>query len=221
MTNQQMSILAIPVAALTQCPDSTVQGLMDIVNAGYDKQVVKYNIVQTPRIHELGTFFSDLGLDIDGCIMYLMVEDVAAVSPEIDAEKFSTVGQYKLYEIPTPLPLTFTQTNVKSTLAYRPLPQEKYPNSYEMTGFTSSGKGCGLQTFNNTLGHFRQRCTGCEKLVIKVIVEHELVTYYERKMGFVELSRTLQKKSELQSSGFEDSFMVSQDFHVASMEKVL
>lgn len=221
MTNQQKSILALPVNVLRRCPDSTVQGLMDIVNTGYHKQVVKYNIVQTPRIHELGTFFSDLGLDIDDCLMYLMVDDVAGVSSEIDQDDCISVSQYKLYNISQPLPLLFTQENVKSTLAYRPLPQEKYPNSYEMTGFTSSGKGCGLETFNNTLAHFKQRYNQCEKLVIKVIIEHELVTYYERKMGFVELSRALQKRCDLQSSGFEDSFMVTQDFNVASMEKVL
>ncbi|CAB4255447.1 similar to Saccharomyces cerevisiae YEL072W RMD6 Protein required for sporulation [Maudiozyma barnettii] len=219
MTNPQRSILAIPVNLLRECPANTIMDLMTIVNNGYDKQVVKYGIVQTPRIHEVTTFFGDLGIDIDDCILYVMVDDVNDVVPGLLSS--GTVGGYKWYDIKEILPFKFSTENVKSTLAYRPLPQDKYSDSYEITGFTSFGKGCGLKTFEHTLSDFKQRYNDCKKLVIKVIVEHELVSYYEQKLGFVELDRVLQKKSELQSSGFEESFMVSRDFHVSSMVRTI
>lgn len=219
MTNSQRSIISIPIEILQQCPEETISDLMKIVNNGYHKQVTKYNIVQTPRIHEVSTFFSDLGLDIPKCQLYMMVDNIDAVSSGLISR--DTVGTYLLYEVREVAKYRFDESNVLSTLAYRPLPQKKYPDSYEITGFTSFGKGCGLATFNSTLSHFQNMCTDCKKLVIKVIVEHELVSYYEQKLGFVEFDRILQKRSELKDSGFEDSFMVSQDFHVSSMERVL
>ncbi|SMN21617.1 similar to Saccharomyces cerevisiae YEL072W RMD6 Protein required for sporulation [Maudiozyma saulgeensis] len=219
MTSPQRSILAIPVNLLKKCPQRTIMDLMEIVNNGYDKQVVKYGIVQTPRIHEVNTFFGDLGLDIDDCIMYIMVDNVNDVMEGLIST--GNVDGYEWYDIKETLPFKFSTDNVKSTLAYRPLPQDKYPNSYEITGFTSFGKGCGLKTFEITLSDFKRRFNNCKKLIIKVIVEHELVSYYEKKLGFVELDRVLQKKSELQSSGFEESFMVSRDFHVSSMVRTI
>ena len=213
MTNSQRGIISIPIEILQGCRKETINDLMKIVNNGYHKQVTKYNIVQTPRIHHSTTFFSDLGLDIPKCHLYMMIEGIDSVTLGLVPQ--GTVGSYPLYEINEIAKFKFDEKNVLSTLAYRPLPQKKYPDSYEITGFTSFGKGCGLETFNSTLSHFQKMRSDCKKLVIKVIVEHELVSYYEQKLGFVEFDRILQKKSELKDSGFEDSFMVSQDFHVS------
>lgn len=219
MTDSQRGIISIPIEILQQCPEETIRNLMNIVNKGYDQQVVKYNIVQTPRIHSVSTFFSDLGFEKPQCYLYLMVQNMddntAGIIPT------GTVGSYPLYEVSHPADFRFDEENILSTLGYRPLPQEKYPDSFEVTGFTSVGRGCGLQTFDSTLSHFKDRHTDCKKLIVKVIVEHELVTYYEKKLGFVEFDRILQKKDELKGTGFEDTFVASQDFHVSSMERVL
>lgn len=219
MTVSKRSILSIPIPVLRACPESTIADLREVVNDGYDKQVVKYNIVQTPRVHFISTFFANLGLTDDRCLLYVMIDSVEDIggSPEYITE----LGDYKLYDIKESAAYNFSRENVKATLAYRPWPKDQYPGSFEITGYTSFDKGCGLQLFNSTLSTFKKTYIDCEKIVIKVIYEHDLVPYYEKKLNFVEIGRSLVKKSETKEAGFEDFFTVGRDIHVCTMERVI
>ncbi|CCD24390.1 Rmd6p NDAI_0D00760 [Naumovozyma dairenensis CBS 421] len=215
MTQSKSKIIVLPTPSLKTCPVSTIQQLVDIINKGYEKPMIKYNLVQTQRIRGPAVFFQELALADDRSLLYLTVKDTEEVSGALQED--TTIGDYEFFTIKSNESYNFTPDNVQATIAYRPNPQDDAPNTFEVTAFTSFIRNGGLDIFNATLPHFKKIDQKCDRLLVKVIADHELVPYYENKLDFIETHRVLVPKSQLEKSGFHDTFRVSRDFHVASM----
>lgn len=217
MTQGQESILVFPIELLKNCTHGTFEELMIMINKAYERQITNYGVVTQQRITSPDSFFHDLELTDDKCIFYVMVKDVEAVNGKF--EQFANTDGYKWYNLVASGDLKFSLDNVKASIAYRPFPSEKHPNDYEISGFTSYAKGCGIEICNITIPYFKKHIPTCDRLVAKVIVEHELVPYYINKLDFVEQYRTLFKKDEIHKTGFHEGFSVSRDFSIATLTR--
>lgn len=226
MTNDPYSVIILPVTVLAQSSNATKSSILEVINRGYDKPRFKYQIILNPRIKSIDVFFSDLGFDKDQeeCSLYLLVKDKDELIPNFD-DLFETLNVKEANYIGTTsyyypkvdkLVEPFSTSNLLATIGYKPTDK----GIFEITGFTSFAKGCGVNLFNYSVAHI-QREFYVRKLLANVVLEHDLVEYYERKLGFKETDRVLFKKGDKSSAGFENNIEVSKDFHIARLEKLL
>lgn len=223
MTSPNYIITVLPISILKISSKETINSLYKILNKGYEKPTLEYKIVLNPRIKFPEVFFEDLGFleKQEKCYFYVMVnkdlERSTQFSKTFRQLKFQTNDNLKWYTSSSAdLDFYFPIENVLATVGFKYLEETRY----EVTGFTSFGKGCGIDIFEESLAHFKKEIS-CSNLVAKVIMEHNLVGYYESKLGFREVKRLLIKKDELLSSGFEHGFLCTQDFHISILERQL
>lgn len=220
------NIVILPVEILKNSSKDTKYSLYTTINRGYDVPRLKYGIVVSARVHSLETLFSDLGFDknIEKSSFYLLLNDPALAYPtfyeNFEQVKGETNEDLSLptYYIPKFQFLTdaFNSEHVLATIGYKPNNKE----SYEITGFTSMGNGCGIKLFNSSVIHM-MRFHKCKRLVADIIMEHDLLGYYEKKLGFVEVQRFKVLKEEHQPKVFDDKVECTKDFHVIKMIKDL
>lgn len=215
------NVIIIPAEVLFKSSDAVKRSLMEVINLGYDKVRYKYNVILTPRIKSVETFFSDLGFQDNGyrCFLYFLVRKGKAFQlisnfhesfervcqPAIRGIDFYKPGVESLnFEVPF--------QNISAVIGYKPTSE----STFEITGFTSVARGCGSLLANLSLLHLKEQFHP-SKLVANVIVDHELVGYYEEVLGFTETSRSLFDVDNRQ--GFEESLVASKNFSIAKLEK--
>lgn len=226
MTKNVHSVIFLPIKVLLRATDQTKQSVFEVINRGYDIPRFKYGIILSSRLKSVNHLFSDLGFDKneENCFMYLLVKDVDLALPnfhhsfrkieEVSTDHLPVYYSPKFDAIDTPLDIS----RVLATIAYKPNGNDRY----EITAFTSSAKGCGIKLYNYSILHMQaQTHLSCKRLLAHVVMEHDLVGYYEKKLGFKEIDRFLFKNDEENSSGFKDDILISQDFHVVELEKWL
>ena len=220
MSTNKNIVIALPIERLLACSGLTAGDLTKVVNAGYHQAIERFHIVVNPRVSSESSFFSDLSLKPETCIFYVMVKDKAAVGPDLTLLESGT--DFELYGLgPDYTDYRFELANVKATVAYRPLPYDQNPRAYEVTAFSSFVPHGGIDIFNYTLAHFRSKYPACDELIVRVIVEHKLVSYYNSKLGFEEYNRVKIYKDRLLESGFQPSFKTNSDFHIADMRRYI
>lgn len=220
MTDTKSTVVALPIEQLLKCSSETAGDLTKIVNAGYHQAIERFHIVVNPRVSSASSFFTDLSLKPQTCIFYVMVKSKDAVGPNL---KLLEAGDdFELYGLDDNYPgYRFILDNVKATVAYRPLPYEKNQQAYEVTAFSSFVPRGGIDIFNYTLADFRATYPDCDELIVRVIVEHNLVSYYHEKLGFDEYNRVKIFQDRLLESGFQPSFKTNSDFHIADMRRYI
>lgn len=77
--------------------------------------------------------------------------------------------------------LKFFSNSIDAYIVYRPLPSEEYLNDYEISDFTFYTNGCSIEICNVTTSHLKKHIPTCDRLVAKVITQHDLVSYYINK----------------------------------------
>lgn len=183
----------------------------------------KYQLVQCLRIHSPASFFDDLGLKSPQCTLYVMVKDIENLLPGGSSSPtlsyIDTIDEFKFYTITEPDTFHFAEDNVLATVSYKPISESG--DCYEATSFTAFAKRCGINIFNASLKHSKDGHLNCNRLIVHVIVEHDLVPYYQDKLHFEEVERGLIKRKDLQSLGFQEGFVAARDFHVSTMERLL
>lgn len=226
MTNDPYSVIILPVKVLVRSSDATKLSILEVINRAYDKPRLKYQIILSPRIKSIDVFFNDLGFDKDQdkCSLYLLFKDKNESIPHFD-DLFETLNVRQAnyidntsYYYPKVDRLfePFNGNSLLATIGYKPIDK----GIFEITGFTSFAKGCGVNLFNFSVAHIQDQFY-VHKLLANVVLEHDLVDYYERKLGFEERDRVLFKKTDKSSAGFENNIEVSRDFHIAKLEKLL
>lgn len=224
MSKEPYSIIILPINIIRNSTNVLKESIFELINRGYDKPRFRYNIILTPRIKSVDVLFSDLGFqeDEDKCIIYLLVTDRerSKLVPNFDEcfEKTSdccnshAVTFYKPRGEKLHHPLTIG--HVLATIGYKPVEED----TFEITAFTSFAKGCGKLLANYSILDLQKRFH-LLKLRANVIVEHDLVGYYETVLGFEEIDRF---RFDLEhSAGFESGIETSTDFHIATLEKVI
>ena len=214
------SVIVLPTERLLKCSSETISDLASVVNAGYHPVIEKFNVVLSNRITSVPLFFSDLCLEPETCLMYVMVKDTDNVGPDLkllesgdDFELYTLGDNYSGYR--------FKVENVSATIAFHPMPYEKNQHAYEITAFSSFVPHGGIDIFNHTVSNFSSTFPSCNELVARVIVEHNLVSYYNQKLDFEEYNRVKINKDRLHESGFFDSFKTQSDFHIADMRRYI
>ncbi|CAI4037143.1 hypothetical protein SMKI_02G0050 [Saccharomyces mikatae IFO 1815] len=220
------NIVILPVKVLKNSSRNTKYSLYTTINRGYDVPRFKYGIIVSPRVHSLETLFNDLGFDknIERSLFYLLLNDPVLAYPNFyeNFEQFRCEANEDLplrtYYIPKFqfLAYAFDSEHVLATIGYKPNNKE----SYEITGFTSMGNGCDIKLFNYSVVHM-MRFHKCKRLVADIIMEHDLLGYYEKKLGFVEMQRFKVLKEKNQPKLFDDQVECTKDFHVIKMIKEL
>ncbi|SMN19006.1 similar to Saccharomyces cerevisiae YEL072W RMD6 Protein required for sporulation [Maudiozyma saulgeensis] len=215
------NIIVLPIEQLTKFSQDAITDLTYIVNEGYKKQIIKYGIVVNPRIHDNESFFIDLSLKPNTCLVYIMIKDINKIGGPINI--INETEDFKLYEINENYieKYRFPMDNIMATVAYRPLPYDQNENAYEVTAFCSFVKRGGIDIFNGTKTNFIKRFPNCNELIVRVIVEHNLVPYYEQKLQFTEFHRNHIACDRLQESGFQKHFKTNRDFHIADMRQYI
>ncbi|CCF58599.1 hypothetical protein KAFR_0E04490 [Kazachstania africana CBS 2517] len=219
MTSAENSIIVISGPVLQKCSDGTLRALTAILNKGYDLPRYKFNAVQSDRVQDHESFCHDFGLDEEGTMLYLLVNDIKDISSEL--KLIGTTGSYPLYSSDVPGHYNFSFENVLATIAYKTFPASEIPNSFEVTAFTSFGKGCGIEIANATIEHFKKVHPSCDSLIAKVITNHDLVPYYEKKLNYIELDRITVPKKETVKAKFHDSFKIACDIQVATLKRMI
>ncbi|CAB4254286.1 similar to Saccharomyces cerevisiae YEL072W RMD6 Protein required for sporulation [Maudiozyma barnettii] len=217
------NIIVLPIEQLENFSEDAIADLTYVVNEGYRKQIVKYGIVVNPRIHDNDSFFTDLSLKPKTCLVYIMIKDVQDVGGPLRIIDTEENADFILYEINETYikDYRFHMENVMATIAYRPFPYEVNAQAYEVTAFCSFTKRGGIYIFQGTKPDFIKRFPNCNEFIVRVIVEHDLVPYYETKLNFTEFRRTHVSCDKLEESGFFSSFKTNQDFHIADMRQQL
>ncbi|CCH62674.1 hypothetical protein TBLA_0H03930 [Henningerozyma blattae CBS 6284] len=200
-------------------------------------QTNKYNLILNTRIKGPDVFFRDLGFNKnqDKSVLYLLVTDEFFNSPEVNAsfEKIqipknpvaenciSYSTNYYLMNFGSPLDIEIPLNIVLSTIGFKPFKHEQVKEedkAFELTSYTSFGKGYGILGFNQTLLHLNY-FLNCETLIAECFVPHNLVGYYESKLGFKEFDRTMVYKDRPKESGFGQEFVFTRDFEVATLKR--
>ena len=220
------NIVILPVEILKKSSKDTKYSLYRTINRGYDVPRLKYGIIVSPRVHSLETLFSDLGFDknIEKSSLYLLLNDPTLAYPNFHEHFEQLKGETNkdlslpTYYIPKVQFLTeaFDSEHTLATIGYKPNNKE----SYEITGFTSMGNGYGIKLFNYSVIHM-MRSHKCKRVVADIIMEHDLLGYYEKKLGFVEVQRFKVLKEQHQVKVFDDKVDFTKDFHVIKMIKEL
>lgn len=215
------NIIILPIEQLIQFSSEAVNDLTYIINEGYNKQIIKYGIVVSPRIDSSKSFFSDLSLRPHTCLFYIMIDDITKIGGPL--RLVQEIGNNTtLYEIDSPngyASYRFPMENIMATVAYRPMPYSENANAYEVTAFCSFAKHAGIDIYESTKTNFKKHYPHCNELIVRVIVEHDLVSYYHDRLGFTEYNRTLIHCNRLLESGFQPTFKTNSDFNVADMRQ--
>lgn len=216
------NIVILPIEQLVQFSSDAINDLTYIINEGYKKQIIKYGIVVNPRIESPNSFFTDLSLKPNTCLFYIMINDITEIGGRLKLvrESYGT----KIYEIDSSSGFTsyrFPMDNTMATVAYRPLPYSENADAYEVTAFCSFATHAGIDIYDSTKPDFKARFPSCDELIVRVIVEHDLVSYYHNKLGFTEYNRTLIHCDRLLESGFQPTFKTNTDFHIADMRQTV
>lgn len=223
MSFNSYGVILLPVKILWNSTDAVRGCLYEVINRGYDKARYKYQIILTPRISSLEMFFSDLGFQVDSdrCFLYLLSRKEEL--PYLVADFYDTFEKICLPAVDgitfyqpcvEHLSSAFDASRILAIIGYKPASE----TTFEITGFTSLAKNCGALLANNSLLHLKEHFSP-EKLVAHVVVDHELVGYYENVLGFREIGRFLFDVDGRRS--FEQGIKVSRNFHIAKLEKVL
>ncbi|KAG0670454.1 hypothetical protein C6P45_002358 [Maudiozyma exigua] len=215
------NIVVLPIEQLVQFSADAISDLTYIINEGYRKQIVKYGIVVNPRIDSPDSFFIDLSLKPKTCLFYIMIDDITKIGGPLKLIQ-ENEHHTRLYEIDSSgryEDYRFPMENTRATVAYRPLPYSENINAYEVTAFCSFAKHAGIDIYESTKPDFGTRFPTCNELIIRVIVEHDLVSYYHDKLGFTEYNRTLIRHDKLLESGFQRTFKTNADFNIADMRQ--
>lgn len=222
MLSDSYDVIVLPVKTLWNSTDAVKSCLFKLINQGYDKVRYKYQIILTPRIKSPELLFDDLGFQVEDerCLLYLLVRRdesshfVAHFNETFVRLRGPVASNIAFYQ-PCVERLTFgfDMSRILAIIGYKPASE----STFEMTGFTSLAKNCGALLAKNSLLHLKERFRP-EKLIAHVVVDHELVGYYEKILGFTETSRFM---FDVDSRNFEQSIKVSRNFHVARLEKLL
>ncbi|CCE63387.1 hypothetical protein TPHA_0E02970 [Tetrapisispora phaffii CBS 4417] len=223
MTQSESLVIVLPVTQLKKSSPNTIYSLFSIVNKGYEKPTNEYKIVLNKRIESPDLFFEDLGFSKchERAFFYVLVDSSLLNNPQF-ASSFKKVQatsnyfEYSYTDNEQSLNFGFPFDQVLATVGYKPISN----GSFEITGYTSFGKGCGVELFNKSLFHLTTQ-VNVTTLIAMVIVEHNLVGYYEKKLGFTEIERIIVKKTDPKSSGFQGNFKCAKDIHISHLQKAI
>lgn len=225
MTVTTENILILPLYHLNNASSRTIVSLTEIINIGYSK-ANQYGLILNLRIKSSDVFFKDLGFskNQDKSVLYLYVDDKAIDDSSV-SENFSKIEvpgseantNYYLPDLSKQLDCVFQLEHTKATIGFKPYKGE---NTYELTSYSSFGRGNGSKGFDKTLPHLKHSLK-CETLIAECFVPHNLVGYYEKKLGFKEIDRNWILKDKLASYGFEEGFECTRDFEIATLTRPL
>ncbi|CDK24435.1 unnamed protein product [Kuraishia capsulata CBS 1993] len=225
------------VSELTESDDSQKleEGLIRVINRGYDKPRFKYNLIKTPRI-KVG-LVRDLKLTDtrESYLGVVYVKTHEGVENGHDASsltsQFMALGQFDLAHIkPTGTFFELSETLLKEyetgktcilgTIGIKPY--KSVASSYELTAFTSFYPRLGEVLINQIESLAKK--LGAKNIFASVITDHFLVDYYAKHDYIVEtrvLCKVDPQTGFVISDDLEDSIEASKDFELALLRKTL
>ncbi|SCV99559.1 LAFE_0A05842g1_1 [Lachancea fermentati] len=220
-TNKKQSILVLPADVLAQSDQSIISSIVDFINRGYDRNRSKYNLILSQRIKNSESFFTDLGFDKNQhqSHLFLMIDDWTLITThfhELFVEFSSKSEPSRVWYTPIkPLPENISFSSAIASIGFKPVCNE--PGCFEVTGFTSCKPGAGKDLLQATAKYYNVDL-GARRLVAVVIVEHDLLKYYQEIHGFQEVERQLIEKDSV-SETLEDGVVARSDFTLAKLVK--
>lgn len=213
-------ILILPASDIIKATPRTLINLTKILNDGF-AQAHRHNLLTGDRVSDPKYFVRDFGFakESEKCVLYLYVAAEALDDPQLSKyfkklEVPDVDTKYYLVDSTQQLDCIFPQDLVKSTIGYKPFEGD---DIYEMTAYTSFAKGAGPKIFNLTVPRVKQ-VLACRQVIAQCFVPHNLVGYYEKKLGFTELYRIKYKKDD---TPFPDTLKFTKDFEYSSLGKYI
>lgn len=218
----EMKILVLKADQLACSPKDVLSSLAEILNEGYNGPRFKYNVVLTPRISNPDVLVTELGMREHAGRSLLFV----AIRPEHCLTYDTTVKSVAGLEWHTPTATTFDtpleRDHVLGMIGYHPYEPASNAAHYEITAFVSFARGLGRTLARETMKYCASipgTLGTITAFVARVIVQHELVSYYDS-LGFQEVDRVTVFKTPPpgdDSTRLESTLQSACDFDLAIM----
>lgn len=192
--------------------------LTDVINRGYDINK-QFKVIESSRIKNSSVFMEDMGLYKKESFMLMLLSD----GPLSDEELARGLkGDVPIEEVA----LDYDPTGINTEYVYGTIGAKEHFDAegkgWELTGVVSFKKGVG--SFLIRVITAIAKAEGKDHLFGSVIVEHNLIKYYER-FGFVQVGEQVPQKiadtGEVIGSSLEDGIFALRDFTIAFLKRML
>lgn len=177
---------------LKKCSFATMNALYNVVNDGYYRNNIKFNILKSKRVSSVDNFSADLGFHSHPELSALFVyfEGDLLDASAFDLREFEGYKWYTSRKDISMLPDFITQNTIFGTVGYKP--HHHYPDNkhFEVTAFTSFKPNVGTFILPITEKYFATLFQ-VKQYIVEILVEHNLVSYYGVKHNYIETGRTL------------------------------
>ncbi|ODV60489.1 Rmd6p ASCRUDRAFT_70991 [Ascoidea rubescens DSM 1968] len=221
------------------------ENLTALINRAYNKPRLRYNIILTERIKHHDDILLDLGLDksSSNCYIYclLVPRDWLGFTSDELIERFqksTTTNSTQTVLIEHESEFRFNKEindRVVGIIGIKPFQDldqtslsnvygESYSNMLELTSFCSFKSKTGPLLFNLMKNDIHLSFPqNFKKIVAIVIVEHNLVFYYEKILNFIKIDNSIVKiklksgQSTEKNVLLEGGIKATRDFHLQSL----